>query len=110
ADERRELERRSVAYRRGRARADLKGKTVVLVDDGLATGATMLAAIRSVREQWPDRIVVAVPVAPPDTAAAVGAEADDVVVVEMPEPFGAVGRFYRDFAQTTDAEVLDALG
>ena len=89
--------------------ADVTGKTVILVDDGLATGATMRAAVRALKQQGPERIVVAVPTASPNTSAGLKAEADEVVCVITPEPFVAVGYWYDDFSQTTDAEVGDLL-
>jgi predicted phosphoribosyltransferase len=100
-----ELERREVSYREGQAAPRVAGRTVVLVDDGLATGSTMRAAVAALRQQGPARIVVAVPVAAPSTCAELRAEVDDVVCVATPEPFLAVGRFYEDFSQTTDEEV-----
>jgi predicted phosphoribosyltransferase len=109
ARELQELARRERAYRNGRAPPDVKGKTIILVDDGLATGATMRAAIRALKQQGPERIVVAVPTASPDTSAGLKAEADDVVCVITPEPFVAVGFWYDDFLQTSDAEVRDLL-
>ena len=109
ARELQELTRRERAYRDGRAAPEVNKKSVILVDDGLATGATMRAAVRALRQQGPERIVVAVPTAPPDTGAALQAEADDVVCVMTPAPFLAVGYWYDNFAQTTDAEVHDLL-
>src|SRR5215469_10943904 len=109
ARELQELARRERAYRDGRAPPDVTGKTVILVDDGLATGATMRAAVQALKRQGPERIVVAVPAASPDTSAGLNAEADEVVCVITPEPFVAVGYWYDDFAQTTDAEVCDLL-
>jgi predicted phosphoribosyltransferase len=105
ARERQELVRRERLYRGGRPPPDVRGRTVILVDDGLATGATMHAAIRALRQQNPARIVVAVPTASPDTCEEMKKEADDVICVITPEPFHAVGRWYRDFSQTTDEEV-----
>jgi len=104
-----ELERREKAYRGGRPALKLDGKTVILVDDGLATGASMRAAVEAVREHKPAKVVVAVPTAPPDTKTVLEGEADAVVCVDTPEPFGGVGRWYRDFAQTTDDEVRELL-
>lgn len=104
-----EIKRRSAAYRGGRARADFAGRTVVLVDDGIATGSTILAALRSIRKGKPRAIVLAVPVAPPDTLERLSREVDRVVCLESPVAFYAVGQFYRDFTQTTDAEVVDLL-
>jgi predicted phosphoribosyltransferase len=105
AKERRELERRDRAYRGERPPPDLAGRTVILVDDGLATGSTMVAAVRAVREDDPARVVVAVPVADPDVCAALNAEADEGVCLQTPRPLRAVGAWYEDFSQTTDAEV-----
>jgi predicted phosphoribosyltransferase len=103
--ERRELDRRERAYREGAPRPDVRGRTVILVDDGLATGATMLAAIEAVRKLAPARIVVAVPVAAPETCEAMAAAADEVVCAVTPQPFHAVGLWYNNFAQTSDDEV-----
>jgi erythromycin esterase-like protein/predicted phosphoribosyltransferase len=105
ARELKELARRDRLYRGSRLPPDVRGRTVILVDDGLATGATMLAAIRALRQQQPARIVVAVPTASPDTCEAMKAEADDVLCAVTPEPFYAVGLWYQDFSQTTDEEV-----
>ncbi len=104
-----ELARRERLYRGDRPPPDVAGRTVILVDDGLATGATMRAAIRALRPQHPTRIVVAVPTASPDTAEALKAEADDVFCATTPEPFFAVGHWYDDFTQTTDEEVRELL-
>jgi putative phosphoribosyl transferase len=100
-----ELVRREQLYRGDQAAPPISGRTVIVVDDGLATGATMRAAVRALRTQAPSRIVVAVPVAAADTAEALRSEADAVVTVATPEPFVAVGRWYRDFDQVEDAEV-----
>jgi len=104
-----ELLRREQSYRGVRPPLDVAGATVILVDDGLATGSTMRAAVAAVRQKRPDRIVVAVPVAAPSTRDEMAREVDEVVCVDTPDPFLAVGRFYDDFAQTTDAEVHDLL-
>ena len=104
-----ELARREQLYRGQRPPPAISGRTVIVVDDGLATGATMRAAVQALRSQAPARIVVAVPVAAADTAARLRAEADDVVTVATPEPFVAVGRWYRDFDQVEDAEVRRVL-
>jgi erythromycin esterase-like protein/predicted phosphoribosyltransferase len=104
-----ELRRRERVYRGGRPPPELRGRTVILVDDGLATGATMLAAIKALRQLQPARIVVAVPTAAPDTCEALRAVVDDVVCAITPEPFQAVGRWYEDFSQTTDDEVRELL-
>ena len=105
AQELEELKRRDRLYRGSRPPPDLRGRTVILVDDGLATGATMRAAIRALRQQQPVRIVVAVPTASPDTCEALGGEADEVICAMTPRPFLAVGHWYDDFTQTTDEEV-----
>jgi putative phosphoribosyl transferase len=106
AREERELERRERLYRgEDRAPPLVAGRTVLLVDDGLATGASMRAAVEAVRAQHPRAIVVAVPVAPAETCDALRAAADDVVCAMTPEPFDAVGLWYDDFRQTTDEEV-----
>jgi len=109
AQEQRELERREHAYRDNRPAPDVGGKTVILVDDGLATGATMRAAAAALREQQPDRIVVAVPTAAPATCDEFRAVVDDVVCAITPDPFYAVGLWYKDFSQTTDDEVRELL-
>jgi erythromycin esterase-like protein/predicted phosphoribosyltransferase len=105
----RELLRREQAYREGRAMPDLAGRTVILVDDGLATGASMRAAIMALRALRPGRIVVAVPAAPESTCRELASEADEVVCATTPMPFFAVGASYWDFAQTTDEEVRQLL-
>jgi putative phosphoribosyl transferase len=104
-----ELTRRERAYRGNDPAPDLEGRTVVLVDDGLATGSTMKAAVRAVRARQPARIVVAAPVGAPDTCRELAESADEVVCARMPQPFSAVGLWYRDFAQTTDEEVQELL-
>jgi putative phosphoribosyl transferase len=104
-----ELQRRERAYREQRPPVAVAGRTVVLIDDGLATGSTMKAAVQAVRTQDPARIVVAVPVGAPDTCRELQRLADEVVCVKMPESFRAVGLWYRDFAQTTDDEVRQLL-
>lgn len=104
-----ELERRERAYRGGRPPAALRGRTVLLVDDGLATGSTMRAAVQAVRAHEPSAVVVAVPVGARETCAALTAVADLVVCVASPEPFAAVGQWYRDFSQTSDDEVRELL-
>jgi len=107
--ERRELARRERRYRGDRPPPDVAGRTVILVDDGLATGATMRAAVAALARQAPKRLVVAVPVAAPDTCDELRAEVDEVVCAVTPEPFHAVGLWYDDFSQTTDEEVHDLL-
>ena len=109
AQEQRELERREQRYREGRPGPDVRGRTAVLVDDGLATGSTMRAAALALRQLDPERIVVAVPVAARKTCQELGAEVDAIVCVSTPEPFVAVGAWYDDFAQTSDEEILDLL-
>lgn len=107
--ERAELERRERAYRRGYDGYDLRGQTVILVDDGLATGATMRAALQGVRAHAPRRIVIAVPVAAPEVIAEMEALADATLCLETPADSMGIGSWYRDFAQTSDAEVQAAL-
>jgi len=109
ANERAELQRRERLYRDDRPRPNLFGKTVILVDDGLATGATVRAAIRALRMEAPQRIVVAVPVSAPVVCDAFRDVADEIICAETPEPFRAVGEWYDDFAQTTDEEVHELL-
>jgi putative phosphoribosyl transferase len=104
-----ELRRREDAYRDGRPLPDLKGKTVILVDDGLATGASMRAAARAARRHQPAQLVIAVPVASRTTCDELRVEADEVVCAVTPEPFFAVGNWYEDFSQTGDEEVRDLL-
>jgi predicted phosphoribosyltransferase len=111
ARERAELERRERAFRAGRPRLDIAGKTVILVDDGLATGASMAAAIDALRTRKPARVIGAAPVAPPEVCDALGDRADDMVCLLTPVRLHAVGVWYRDFTQTGDDEVralLDA--
>ena len=109
AEEQRELERREQTYREGRAAAALEGRIVILVDDGLATGSTMKAAVQAVRQRSPAKVVVAVPVGARETCSELGRMADEVVCVRMPEPFSAVGLWYLRFDQTTDEEVRELL-
>jgi putative phosphoribosyl transferase len=108
-NELRELERREAAYRDGRPPPNLTGKTVILVDDGLATGATMHAAALAVRELGPKEIVVAVPVAAKETCDEFRDVVDDIVCAVTPRPFHAVGLWYDDFSQTSDDEVRELL-
>jgi putative phosphoribosyl transferase len=103
--EQRELERRERLYRQQGTPLRVQGRTVILVDDGLATGSTMLAAVKALKTRLPQRIVVAVPTGSPQTCQALRGEADDVVCARSPEPFVAVGSWYRDFSQTSDDEV-----
>ena len=107
--QRAELARRAQRYRDRRARVDLRGKTVILVDDGLATGATMRAAIHGVRAHDPARLVVAVPIASADVCEMLQPSVDDLICLETPAYFLSVGAWYRDFDQTTDREVQAAL-
>jgi predicted phosphoribosyltransferase len=107
--ERAELERRERAFRGGRAPADVSGKTAILVDDGLATGASMAAAIDAIRTRGPARVVAAVPVAPPETCEALGERADEMICLNTPDRMYAVGLWYEDFTQTSDAEVRQLL-
>ena len=107
--ERAELARREEAYRGERLPLDLAGKTVILVDDGIATGSSMQAAVLATKSLGPGRVIVATPTAPPDSVATLAELADDVIAVRTPEPFLAVGYWYDDFAQTTDGEVIDIL-
>jgi predicted phosphoribosyltransferase len=109
ARELQELARRERLYRGDRPPPDVAGRTVVLVDDGLATGATMRAAVQALTHQHPSRIVVAVPTSSPDTCEALKAEADEVICAMTPEPFFAVGHWYEDFTQTPDDEVRELL-
>ena len=104
-----ELLRREALYRGGRPPADVAGRTVILVDDGVATGSTMRAAIEALRALGAAGIVVAIPVAPAETTAELRALADDLICLGTPEPFVAVGMWYEDFSPTSDAEVHDAL-
>jgi putative phosphoribosyl transferase len=107
--EQQELERREREYRRGRPPTPLNGKTVLLVDDGLATGSTMKAAVQAVRAHGPSRIVVAAPVGASDTCREFATLADEIVCARAPSDFHAVGLWYRDFSQTTDREVSELL-
>jgi len=109
AKEEMELGRRERLYRGGRPPPDVRGRTAILVDDGLATGATMYAAIKALRQLQPARIVVAVPTASPDTCEALKTEADEVICAITPRPFYGVGRWYENFSQTSDDEVRSLL-
>ena len=109
AREQAELERRERLYRGDRPAPTIKGRTVVIIDDGLATGSTMKAAIQAVRQQDPRRLIVAVPTAPSETCEQLKESADEVVCALTPEPFVAVGSSYADFSQTTDEEVRELI-
>src|SRR3990172_5394124 len=109
AEERRELERRERAYRGTRPPLNVAGMTVIVVDDGIATGSSMQAAILALRQLKPARIVIAVPVAPVSTCTRLRPEVDDVVCVYMPESFMAIGQFYEDFLPVSDEAVTDYL-
>jgi putative phosphoribosyl transferase len=109
AEEQRELERRERSYRDDRQVLSPRGRVVILIDDGLATGATMRAAVAALRKQDPAAVVVAVPVASPGVCEEFRGEVDHIVCARTPEPFHAVGLWYRDFSQTTDEEVHDLL-
>jgi len=107
--ERAELARREETYRGGRSRLDVQGKTVILVDDGIATGSSLMAGVRSLRQMHPAGIVIAAPVAPASTINRLRAEVDDVVCVAVPEQFYGVGQFYEDFSQVSDEKVVQLL-
>jgi putative phosphoribosyl transferase len=109
-EQRAEVQRRERAFRGDRPPPDLRDRTVLLVDDGIATGATMRSAVAALRASLPRRLVVATPVAAPEAAALLGKEADEVICLATPMDFLAVGRWYRDFPQTTDDEVRALLG
>jgi putative phosphoribosyl transferase len=109
AHERRELERREHLYRGDRPASEIHGRTIILVDDGIATGATMRAAVAAVKQQQPARIIIAVPVAASATCEELAAVGDEVVCVNRPDDFYAVGFWYERFSQTTDEEVADLL-
>ncbi len=104
-----EVERRRKTYCAGRPSVEITGRTAIVVDDGIATGATMRVALRAVRRCNPARLVLAVPVAPPEALGAFDKEADEVVCLETPAALGAIGLYYRDFHQMSDAEVIDLL-
>ena len=104
-----EIERRRQRYLGGRARVDVEGRTAIVIDDGVATGATTRAALRATRARRPKKLVLAVPVAPTESLADLRADADDVVCLENYEFFGAIGAYYADFRQISDQEVIDIL-
>jgi putative phosphoribosyl transferase len=107
--QREEIARRLAAYRGDRPIEKMEGRTIILADDGVATGSTLLVAIRALRAQRPARLILAIPVGPPDTVARLGAEVDEVVCLAEPPVFWAVGAFYEDFSQTSDQEVVELL-
>jgi putative phosphoribosyl transferase len=109
AREQDELVRRERLYRGDRPAVSVRGRTVIVVDDGVATGSTMRAAVLAIRQQGPARLTVAVPVGAPETCRQLAGEADEVVCAAMPQPFRAVGLWYQDFPQATDSEVHDLL-
>jgi putative phosphoribosyl transferase len=109
AKETAELERREHIYRQGRPAPELRGRVVILLDDGLATGATMRAAVKALRQQGAAKIVVAVPVGPPDTCREIQQEADETICLSTPPFFQAVGQYYEDFSQTSDEDVRELL-
>ena len=104
-----ELERREQIYRKGRPSPELRDRIVILVDDGLATGATMRAAVKALRESGAAKIIVAVPVGPPDTCHAIEERADETICLSTPAFFQAVGQYYEDFSQTSDEDVRELL-
>jgi len=109
ASELAEIERRRKLYIGNRPRAEIAGRIVIVVDDGIATGATTRAALQAIRNRKPKELVLAVPVAPPDTVAKLRREVDTLICLETPELFGAIGYFYRDFGQVCDEEVIAIL-
>lgn len=104
-----EIERRRQIYVGERARAEVAGQVVIVIDDGIATGATTRAALRAIRIRKPKELVLAVPVAPPDTITQLRGEVDALICLETPDPFIAIGYFYRDFRQVSDEEVVETL-
>lgn len=104
-----EIERRRQLYIGDRARAEIAGQVVIIIDDGIATGATTRAALQAIRNRKPKELVLAVPVAPPDTITRLRGEVDALICLETPELFGAIGYFYRDFRQVSDQEVVAIL-
>ena len=104
-----EIRRRRELYLKGRRRLLLEGRTVIVIDDGLATGATVRASLSAVRARGPAKLVLAVPIAAPDVAQELADEVDELICLHRPTPFGAIGRFYADFPQTPDSEVIAAL-
>jgi putative phosphoribosyl transferase len=109
ARELREIRRRQESYRSGRSPEGIEGRTAIVIDDGIATGGSVRAALRGVRRSNPRRLILAVPVAPPETVESLQPEVDELVCLSMPVFFHAVGQFYEDFRQTTDEEVVELL-
>ncbi len=107
--QRHEIVRRQTLYRPGRVLSSLRNKSVIVVDDGIATGSTFFATIEAVKQLAPHRVVAAIPVSPPSTATLVRTKVDEAVILATPEPFGAVGQFYADFDQVDDTEVIRCL-
>jgi len=107
--EKRELQRRERLYRAGKGPLQVRGRTVILVDDGIATGSSIQAAIRALRQMKAAAVVLAIPVAPPSTCSRLRPEVDELVCLETPEPFYGVGQFYNDFSQISDEEVEELL-
>lgn len=104
-----EIERRRSLYLKGRERAAVKGATAIVVDDGIATGATVRAALKALRRQSPAKLILAVPVAPADTVASLRAATDEIICLHTPDPFFAIGLHYQDFTQVTDEDVVAVL-
>ena len=104
-----EIERRTKLYRGGKSKIDLKGKNIVLVDDGIATGFTLLAAVRSIKNQNPLSITLAIPIASKEALHKIEGEVDRIICLEIPEDFRSVGQFYEEFVQITDDEVIELL-
>lgn len=104
-----EIRRRQTAYRKGRAAVQVAGRTVIVVDDGIATGGSIRAALRGVKRMSPKKVILAVPVAPSDTIESLRPEADEIICLDTPLYFMAIGEFYEDFSQTSDEEVIELL-